>query len=293
MTITVEKPAKAKKAAEPQPALRRINCGSGHRYTVDGRKADGVTTLIKGGRPNPALVGWAAREVAEYVADNLDTVYAMAGMGRDSIVAALKAIPNTVRNNAGTRGTKVHKLGELLAAHLEVEVPEELEGHVESYVKFLDEWQVRPVLVEGVVGSRTWGYAGTTDLVADVVTPGAMLRADFPWLDADIPAGTPLRGIFDPKTSRSGIWPDVAYQLAAYRFSDAYLDAAGDEHPTAELGIQFGAAVHVRADDYDVRPVDCGPDTFKTFTYLATVARRVDGDKKLIGSPVYPEVTND
>lgn len=293
MTVIAEKPAKKAKVKEPQPMIRRIRCGGGHRYTIDGRKADGVTTLIKGGRPNPALVGWSAREVAEYVADNLDTVYAMAGMGRDSIVAALRAIPNTVRNNAATRGTQVHKLGEQLAADLAVEVPEELEGHVDSYVQFLDEWQVRPVLVEGVVGSRTWGYAGTTDLVADVTTPGPMLVADFPWLGADIPTGTTLRGIFDPKTSRTGIFPDVAYQLAGYRYADSYVDAVGDEHPMADLDIRFGAAVHVRADGYDLVPVDCGPETFKTFTYLATVARRVDGDKALIGAPVYPEVTND
>lgn len=287
MTATATKTRKPK---PPQPAIRKLGCGTGHRYTIDDKKAIGVTTLIKGGRPTPELVPWAAREVAEYVADNLDVVYAMAGMGRDSIVNALRAIPNTVRNNAGKRGTLVHKLGEQLAEGAEVEVPEELEAHVDSYLLFLDEWQVRPVLTEAVVGSRTWGYAGTTDLVADVTLPGDLI---VPETLEVIPAGSTVRGIFDPKTSRSGIHPDAAYQLSAYRYADSYVDSNGDEHPMADLGIRFGAAVHVRADGYDVVPVNTGPETFKTFTFIATVARRVDGDKALIGTPVYPEVTND
>jgi hypothetical protein len=271
-----------------KPAIQRINAGKGHWYKVDGRKADGVTTLIKNGRPNPALVPWAAREVAEYVADNLDTVYAMAGMGRDSIAAALKQIPFTVVNRAGVRGTTVHKFAEKLAMGEEVEYPDDVAGHVESYVQFLDEWQVRPVLVEAVVASRRWGYAGTTDLVSDVVTAGDWLVRDYPWLDADIPAGTPLRIIADPKTSRSGVWPDAAYQLAAYWRADVYVDGDGAEQPMDGLGIQQAAVVHVRADGYDLVPVNAGPETFKTFTYLATVARRTAGDKALIGAPIIP-----
>jgi hypothetical protein len=43
-----------------------------HRYWCDGKPIPGVTTLIKGGLPAPALVYWSARSVAEYVADNPD-----------------------------------------------------------------------------------------------------------------------------------------------------------------------------------------------------------------------------
>ena len=95
-------------------------------------------------------------------------------------------------------------------------------------------------------------------------------------------------GGLDPKTSRSGVLPDAAYQLAAYRHADVYVDADGVEHPMADLGVSFAAVIHVRADGYDVVPVNAGQDTFKTFQHLATVARRVDGDRALIGPPVYP-----
>jgi hypothetical protein len=296
VTITIEAPPpvaetpKPAPPAPPKPAIKRINSGSGHRYTVDGKKADGVTTLIKNGRPNPALIGWAAREVAEYVADNLETVNTLAAAGREPLIAALKAIPNAVRNKAALRGTALHTFAEKLVDNETVEYPDEIAGHVESYVAFLDEWQVQPVLVETVVASRKWGIAGTTDLVADVVTFGDITPHLAPWLTETIPAGTRMRIIFDPKTSRSGVWPDAAYQLAAYRYCEVYVDADGAEQPMDALGIELGAVVHVRADGYDVHPMDAGPETFKTFTHLATVARRCADDRaKLVGSPIIPK----
>ncbi|GAA2361057.1 hypothetical protein Cme02nite_38600 [Catellatospora methionotrophica] len=276
----------AKKPAEPAQGVKKIKCGTGHRYTIDGIKVDGVTTLIGAGLPKPALVNWAARKVAEFVADNLDKVDEWRAMSRDELVRTLKVIPEQVRNTAGKRGTDVHDYAEHLVKGEEVEYEEHLAGHVEAYIKFLDEWQVRPVLVERWVGSRSFRYGGTTDLVADVITPWAITPEHCPWLAETIPAGTPLRVIFDPKTSRSGLWPEVAYQLAAYWHADFYMD--GDtEIPMASLGIQHAAAVHVRADGYDVHFVDAGPETFKTFQHIATVARRAkDGRELLIGKAV-------
>jgi hypothetical protein len=276
--------------AEPKREIRRINAGKGHWYRVDGRKCDGVTTLIKNGRPNPALIGWAARETAEYVADNLDIVNALAETGRAPLVGALSKIHTAVLQNAANRGTRVHAVAEALAKDLEVEYDDDIAGHVEAYVMFLDQWQVKPLLVEAVIASRTFGFAGTVDLVADVVTPGDIGLDIAPWLSAPIPAGTRLRGIFDPKTSRSGVWPDAAYQLAAYRYSDVYLDSVGLEQPTAALGIEHGFVVHVRSDGYDVHPMDAGPRTFEDFQYIATAARRIaDDNKRLVGGCVIPK----
>jgi hypothetical protein len=276
--------------AKTATGIHRINAGTGHWYRVDGRKADGVTTLIKNGRANHALIGWAARETAEYVADNPEVVEALRDVGRAPLVGALSKIHTAVLQKAGHRGTRVHTAAEKLTLGEEVEYDDDIAGHVEAYILFLDQWQVRPVLVEAVVASRTWGYAGTTDLVADVVTPGDITPMQAPWLTETIPAGTKLRGIFDPKTSRSGVWPDAAYQLAAYRFADVYLDPeTGAETPMADLGIEFAAVVHVRADGYDIHPMNAGPDTFKTFQHIATTARRVDGDQCLVGGRVYPK----
>lgn len=241
--------------------LRRYETARGHWYKLDGVKVDGVTTLISQGLPKPALMYWSARVVAEYVADNLDQVVAMADMGRASLVAALKEVPWTKRDTAAAKGTEVHALAERLAAGDEVDVPEHLAGYVESCVTFLDDYQVRPIRLEAPIGSRTWRYAGTCDLIAD-------LR---------LPDGRTERAVLDYKTAASGVWPEVVLQLAAYRNAEFYLDNDGREQPIADLGLsETGYAVWLRSDGYDVYPVHVGEQPFKTFQHLAYVARRIN-----------------
>src|SRR5690606_2065151 len=147
--------------------LKRINTRYGHYYKLDGKNIDGVTTLIGNGLRKKALEAWGIKTVAEYVADHLEDVYAMRSMGRNAIVSALKQAPYSERDRAAKRGTEVHALAEQLARGEEVEVPSELAGHVEAYVKFLDEWNPVPVALERPVFSRKWWYAGTFDAVFD------------------------------------------------------------------------------------------------------------------------------
>lgn len=244
--------------------LKRINGGRGHWYKIDGQKVDGVTTLISQGLPKPALPYWSARTVAEYVADNLDQVAGMAHMGRASIVAALKEVPWTARDAAAVRGTEVHALAERLIHGEEVDVPEHLAGHIESYVKFLDEWKPEPVIVEAPVGHRRWRYAGTLDMVVR------------------LPDGRTV--IADIKTAASGVWPETAYQLAAYRYAEVYLDPEGREQPM--VPVDAGYAIWVRADGYDVIPVECGERVFKDFLHIAWVARAARDNKALIGEAI-------
>lgn len=233
--------------------IRRIQDGRNHSYTVNGKKVIGVTTAIGEGFPKPALVSWAARTVAQQVVDmDPADLQALREKGRDTAVAVLKGAPWRLRDQAALRGTKVHKLAERIIDGDTVPVPDELFGHVESVVKFLDDWQVRPVLLEKVVGSYAWGYGGTFDLVAD------------------LPDGR--RVLFDYKTS-SGIYPDVALQLAAYRWADVYVADDGIEIPMTEVRIDECKVVHVRGDGYDVIPLRSDELVFKTFCHTLAVAR--------------------
>lgn len=249
-------------------AIQRINAGAGHWYKVDGEKYDGVTTLIKGGLPNPGLMTWAARTVAEHVADHIDAVIGMREMGRDSIVGALKGVPWTKSRTAAAKGTEVHSLAQKLTNGEEVEVPEHLAGYVESCVAFLDAWKIRPKVTEVPVANREWKYAGTLDLVAEHHHPSGL------------EIGT---AIFDWKTSGSGVYPDAAYQLAAYRFAEAYLGPDKTEGSIADLDITSGYVVWLRSDDYDVMPVKCDQKVFKDFLYIMRVARSARTNRELIG----------
>jgi len=249
--------------AAPKPRIQRRNNGRNHWYLIDGKKAPGVTTLIKGGLPKPKLVPWAAKSVAEYVADHLDEVEAMRPMGREAIAAALKQKPFTDRDKAAVRGTHVHDLASRLIAGEEVEVPDGLAGYVDSYIRFLDEWQPKPVLVETVVGHTQWMYCGTLDIVVD------------------LPDGR--RPIVDIKTSNSGIWPEVVLQTAGYRYAEFYVDADKTEKPMAALDIDSALALWVRSDGYDVYELPADESAFETFLHVATVARWAETARDLIG----------
>ncbi len=239
--------------------IKRHQAGRNHYYTIDGARADGVTTLLSQGKPKN-LTNWAARLVAEYVADaDEQHLFNMRAAGREPFVNFLKGIPNGARNKAAVRGTEVHALAEQLITGASVEVPEALAGYVEAAAAFMDEWKPAPVLVEAVVASRTWNYAGTFDLVAD------------------LPDGR--RVLFDYKTSASGIWPETAMQLAAYRNADVYLGDDGTEMPMREVGIDECAAVWLRADGYDLVPLVTEPFVFKAFLHVAQVARNIRGEK--------------
>lgn len=242
--------------------IRRINRGRYHSYQIDGDKVEGVTTLLGDGVPKPALINWAANTTAEYAVDHWGE---LAELSTSKRLDTLKKARYGDLDKAARRGTEVHGIAEQLVQGHEVDVPEELRGHVESYVRFLDEVEPQPILVEAVVGSRQWRYAGTLDLVARIDGSRqpkwpAMFRRDAVW-------------ILDVKTTRSGIFPDVALQIAMYRHAETYVDRDGGEKPMSELGIEFGGAIHVRADGYDLIPLDTSERVFKDALHAIWVAR--------------------
>lgn len=234
-----------------------------HRYWLDGRPIPGVTSLIKGGYPSPALTYWSARTVAEWVADNRADVEQMWDQPRATMVGALKEVPWSTRDRAAVRGTEVHRLAEPLAAGEAVEVPEHLAGWVDACVAFLNDWQPTVLLSEVTVAHRAHWWAGRLDLVAE------------------LPDGRV--GLFDWKTG-SGVYAEAAFQLAAYAHAEFYSIDGEEEIPLPR--IDFGACVHLSEFGYEVVPVDISDATYKTFRHIATVARAAKGAKALVGEPV-------
>ncbi|MCI0386201.1 PD-(D/E)XK nuclease family protein [Streptomyces sp. CNQ085] len=251
-----------------RPGLHKHSNGRGHWYTLDDRKVPGVTTLIGDGIPKPALINWAAKSVAEYVADNRHAVTQLWDtMPRAQVVAALKGTPYAQRDEAGRRGTEIHRLAERLAHGDEVEVPDEIAPQVDAAVRWLDDWQPRVLISEAPVASRQWWYAGTLDLVVET------------------PDGT--RWIVDWKSGKSGIWGEAALQLAAYAHAEFYL-ADDAEHPMADLRITRGLGVHLRPDGtYAAHEVDISAETFTHFTRVAWLARiNKDMKARLVSEPM-------
>jgi hypothetical protein len=244
---------------------KRINSGRGHWYKLDGQKVDGVTTVLGDGIPKKALPNWAAREVATFAADNLDVI---SELERDAVIDLLKGAPWRDRDRAARRGTEVHQLAEQLAAGEEVTVPDELVGHVDSYLQFLDDWQPTNELIEVVVGHHTHKWMGTLDMIAT-------LNDGNRWL-------------LDIKTTRSGIFGEVAIQLAAYRHAEFMLDDNDSQQPMPQ--VDRVGAIWVRADGYDLIPVKADANTYRLFRYAQQIAGFVRNASDYVGDAIRPEV---
>lgn len=240
--------------------IRRRNYGKNHAYYLineDGTesKLDGVTTLIGEGLAKPALINWAGNVTAEYAVDHWEELGVLPASKK---LDTLKKARFSDRDTAAAKGTLIHDFAEKLLLGEEVDVPDEIRGHVESAVRFLDEYRFEPILTETTVCNPKGGYAGTLDMVGRSLVSeheGKVVLADW-------------------KTSRSGIYDEAALQLSAYGSAEFFQGSDGVDHLVAELGITDHWGVWIRSDGYEVYPLDRSEDTFRTFQFIATVARR-------------------
>ena len=252
--------------------IRRHDTAKGHSYKdANGNRVPGVTTIIGDGVPKPALINWAANATAEYAVDHWDDLGTAAPSKR---LKELQGARYIEKDAAARRGTEVHRAAELLVAGKSVQVPDEIAGHVESYARFVDEFEVAPILVEFSCLSYRWGYAGTADLCAYVMLPDKGLKTL----------------LLDVKTTRSGVFGETALQLAAYRYADKWVFDGDREDDPVE--VDYCAAVHVRGDGYDLIPVEAGEQEHKDFLYAMRVGQFAARSRDLVGAPIIAPTTS-
>lgn len=266
----------------PKMKIQRRNNGKGHTYvdTLTGTRVPGVTTIVNKGLPKEALINWAVNSTIDYALDNWDSLSA------DPISVRIKRLQQArweATNEAARKGTQVHRLGERLVEGHEVRVPEGLEGYVEAYVRFLDDFDVQPVLVERTVVHHQHRYCGTFDLAAYLI--------DEEDSETDLELVRRNLWLLDLKTGKkSGIFGDVALQLAPYRYADAYLDDAGDEQPMPEF--DRTGVVHIMPNGYDLVPVTAEELQFRHFLYVQQTGGFLEGSRDLVGEPIIPPRTS-
>lgn len=238
-----------------------------HRYRMDRvpggamEPVRGVTGLLSGGIPKPALMNWAPKVVAEYVADNPDEVADLYRSGRSNMVAVLKGIPNRRRDEAGARGTEVHAIGEQIISGAEVDVPDRLLPYVQGYAEFLDRWQIEPVLVEKSVGSRLFWWAGRFDVICRIGRPHPMIARD-------------AVVMLDLKTSNY-VYGETAYQTGTYSSAGFYVN---DDAPEVELPLPFVEqtfVAHITPDGTDLHPLCDSPDAIDRAYQLFLKAKAI------------------
>jgi hypothetical protein len=260
--------------------IQRKDNGRNHFY-IDldtDQRVPGVTTLVGDGLPKPALLNWAGDATAEYTIDAWEELSKLPPSER---LKKMKGGRYEKRDAASNKGTQIHKLAERLIAGERVTVPDALTGYVQSCVRFLDEFDVRAAHVEAVVYSESRRHVGTLDLIADVLLP------DMPEYEhIDRSDDGYARGLLDWKTGKSGIFGDVAMQLAPYRHSEFLILPDGDviDMPA----VDFCAGIHIQADGYSFVPLRCGEEQYRDFLYICEVARIQAGLRDLVGQPIEP-----
>jgi len=256
--------------------------GANHSYVDDdagGERIAGVTSLVGDGLPKPALMNWHAEATAAYAIDNWDTLAKLSPSAR---MQKLKGGRYESRDAAAKKGKQIHTLAERLQAGQKVTVPDELVGHVEACVAFLNDFDLRSEYIEAVVYSETHRHAGRLDLIGEVLLP------DMPEYD-HIPRGEDgySRGLFDWKSGRTGIFGDVALQLAPYRFSEFMILPDGTVIDMPE--VDFVAGIWLRGDGgYELRPLVCEYEQYRDFLYVKEVARIQTSLRDLVGEPIVP-----
>lgn len=170
-------------------------------YRINGEFYRRVTTMLRG-IPKPWLGSWAAKMVAEFAVEELETVTKLVGNAKTTdAIKLLKGAPWSKRDDAGDRGTAVHNSIE--AYVLGEDLPDDLtydeRACAEQAMAFLDERGGTVLASELTVFNPSVGYAGTLDLWS---------------MDED---GS--LGIDDWKTSKS-IYAEHAVQQIAYRHAE-------------------------------------------------------------------------
>lgn len=238
----------------PKNARKR---GAQRFYEWRGENFWSVTTILSGGLPKPALINWAKKFTSEYAVDNFDKLTSLlepdaeGNIDRDGAIDWLKSAAFRSRDKAADLGSLIHATAE---AHVLGKPtppwPVTAKPRMKAFLAFLDEYEPTYLATEASVYNRTERYAGTLDAIVEI--DGRRL-------------------LLDTKTGK-GVYPDVALQLAAYRFAEFIGLADGSEAPMHE--VDACAVLHLPEDGtYRLVDVRADEEVFKTFLYVREVFR--------------------
>jgi hypothetical protein len=263
--------------------IRRVDKGRYHWYENEsGQRVPGVTGILDKAIPlQRVLTPWAGRQGGDYVLDYWDELVAMKPSERYKAVA----YAHRRRNEAAKiKGTKVHVLGAAVAAGETVQVPAELVGYVEAYTQFLYDFDVTVFMSEAVVWSKVHGYCGTLDMGASLLVNTGLGGATYEsWVREN--------WLIDVKTG-SGVYDEVAFQLAPYRYADVWIEYPDEGDPIEHEMPQFDrcGVLHVWDGGYHLKPVEAGEKAHRGFLYLKQAAEEIEANKGAVGEPLEPPI---
>lgn len=215
-----------------------------YRNTETGAEQPGVSAIVDM-LPKPALTKWGAKMAAEYAIEHRDEVDELLSEkdGKRLAIDRVKNASSRYASKAANEGTQVHTYTEMIARAVmngekpkADKVPMDMFPYLKSYVRFLKEFDVKPVLLETAIWNDTIGYAGRLDMACQLRTVD----------DATV--------IVDTKSGASGVWESVSIQQTAYRYAEQYYDEEADcFKPMPEIARTY--ALWLRPEGYALIPV--------------------------------------
>lgn len=259
------------------PAARDINDRREHpvgaRMTTEGRKygkLPSVTTVLNVIN-KPGLPWGAAKETALFAVHHQDE---WTSLSPDDAVERLRKHHKGVWTAKAKRGSAVHDMAKSWAHGAAVDAPVEMVGFLDALDHFYDDHGPVWTQIERTVihQDADEGYAGTLDAIAVLD-------------DGD-------RWLLDIKTG-ADVWPEVALQLAAYRFAPEMAiygpdGALVETEPMPE--VDRCGVVHLAEDGaYRLVPVTAGRREHEAFLQARALWRWTTRDAKgVLGEPVQP-----
>lgn len=253
------------------PKRATTSPGGSRWYDWRGERFWSVTTIINGGTPKPALINWAKKFTAEYACDNIEKLNALlepdadGGVDRDGAVGWLKGAAFRDRDRAADLGSLIHATTEAHALGKPMpKWPKIAEPQMAAFLKFLDDCKPEYLASEASVYNRSERYAGTLDAIAKIDGRTYLI---------------------DTKTGK-GVYPEVALQLAAYRYAEFIGLPDGDER--AMYDVDDCACLHLpKEGGYQLLQVRADEEVFQSFLYVREVFRwQEETSKNVIGGDI-------
>lgn len=258
-----------------------------------------VTTII-GVLDKPALVPWAAKETAQAAIRSKATWESILEENGEHeaeryLTGARFRPPKGSKRSAAELGTAFHTAAQEYA--LDGVIPD-LDDEVRPYFEQFDGWLQRfspsYQAVETTVYSPRFGYAGTCD--GFLTIDGVRLIVDY----------KTSRKAIDAKGNPTTPYPEVALQLAAYRYAEIaalwrprrfesfrrrYYLLSQQERSQAipVLEVDGGVCIHVTTEHCEAFPVRCDERVHEAFLFAQECARWTFQDSRgAIGEPLTP-----
>ena len=255
-----------------KPKVATFSTGNGRYYThpATGDKVPGVTTILNM-LPKPFLKAWGEKMVAtaavEALADPAKGAWLpdMAKADPEGAIDWLKSAPRRNTREAENIGSAAHGLFEAILLGRSVSIEDEaLAVFARHYENLLETVSVKPIHTEETVWNTTHSYAGSFDLFGEV-------SGEKCWVDN--------------KTTRSGVYPEVALQLSAYAHGEVLVDPHTGEDKPIPKGSR-GLVFHVRPEGWKIYEVPIGEEVFEHFLHLRQTFVWDAASRSIVGKPL-------